>query len=66
MVFTSIDRVAALMRKARTRTGLSVVVDVVDKFYATGRKLTDAAKEAIHVIRDAILPRWNYRILPSV
>jgi hypothetical protein len=66
VVFTSVARVAALMRKARTRTGLSVVVDVVDKFYATGRRLTDAAKGAIHVIRDAILPRWNYRILPSM
>jgi hypothetical protein len=66
VVFTSVDRVAALMRKARTRTGLSVVVDVVDKLYATGRRLTDAAKAAIRVIRDAILPRWNYRILPSM
>ena len=66
VVFTSVDRVAALMRKARTRPGLSVVVDMVDKVYATGRKLTDAAKEAIRVVRDAILPRWNYRILPSM
>jgi hypothetical protein len=66
VVFTSVERVAALMRKARTRTGLSVVVDVVDRFYATGRKLTEAAKEATRVIRDAILPRWNYRILPSM
>ncbi|MBV8217481.1 MAG: ISAzo13 family transposase [Solirubrobacterales bacterium] len=65
VVFTSLDRVVGLMRKASTRTGLSVVVDVLDKLYETGRKLTDAAKEAIHVIRDAILPRWNYRILPS-
>jgi len=66
VVFTSVDRVAALMRKARTRPGLSVVVDMVDKVYATGRKLTDAAKGAIRVVRDAILPRWNYRILPSM
>lgn len=66
VVFTSVGRVAALMRKARTRTGLTVVVDVVEKFYATGRRLTDAAKAAIHVVRDAVLPRWNYRILPSV
>ena len=36
VVFTSVDRVAALMRKARTRTGLSVVVDVVDNLRAAG------------------------------
>lgn len=66
VVFTSVARVAALMRKARTRTGLSVVVDVVDKLYATGRKLTEAAKAATRVVRDAVLPRWNYRILPSL
>ncbi|MCL2430682.1 MAG: ISAzo13 family transposase [Alphaproteobacteria bacterium] len=66
VVFSSIERVAALMRKARTRTGLSVIVDVVDKFYATGRKLTEAAKAATRVVRDTILPRWNYRILPRV
>lgn len=64
VVLASVDRVVELMRKARTRTGLSVEVDVLDKVYETGRKLTAAVKAAINVVRDDVLPRWNYRILP--
>ena len=54
------------MRKAKTRTGLSVVVDLLDKVYATGRQVSQATKDAVNVVRDTVLPRWNYRILPNV
>lgn len=66
VIFHNIGVVAGLMRKASTRTGLSVVVDIVDKVYMTGRKVTQATKDAMNVVRDAVLPRWNYRILPNL
>jgi hypothetical protein len=66
MIFQSIDVVAELMRKASTRTGLSVVVDLLDKVYQTGRKVSQATKDAVNLVRDTVLPRWNYRILPNL
>jgi hypothetical protein len=66
VILHTIDVVAELMRKASTRTGLSVVVDIVDRVYELGRKVSQAAKDAVNVVRDPVLPRWNYRILPNV
>src|SRR3954454_10018809 len=66
VIFHTIDVVAELMRKASTRTGLSVVVDILDKVYQTGRKVSQATKDAVNLVRDTVLPRWNYRILPNV
>jgi hypothetical protein len=66
VIFHNIGVVAELMRKASTRTGLSVVVDILDKVYQTGRKVHQATKDAVNLLRDAILPRWNYRILPNL
>jgi hypothetical protein len=66
MILHSVALVAELMRKARTRTGLSVVVDLLDKVYETGRKVGQATKDAVNLVRDTVLPRWNYRILPNV
>lgn len=48
-----------LLEKARPRTGLRVVVDSVAKMYETGRKVADPVKEALHRVRDALLPKWN-------
>ena len=57
--------VKALMEKTQTRTGLRVVVDVVDKVYVTGRKVAESVKQALHLVRDLVFPKWNYRILPQ-
>jgi hypothetical protein len=66
MILHSVDLVAELMRKAKTRTGLSVVVDLLVKVYETGRQVSQATKDAVNLVRDTVLPRWNYRILPNV
>jgi len=66
VILQSVDLVVELMRKAQTQTGLSVVVDLLDKVYETGRRFSEAAKDAVNLVRDAVLPRWNYRILPNV
>jgi Rhodopirellula transposase DDE domain len=65
MLFRSRAVVKQLMEKTRTRTGLRVVVDVLDKVYETGRKVAESVKKALHLIRDLYLPKWNYRILPQ-
>ncbi|MHB1426898.1 MAG: hypothetical protein ACYC3I_27390 [Gemmataceae bacterium] len=41
-----------------------MVVDGVEKVYATGRKVTESVKKGLHLIRDLVLSKWNYRILP--
>jgi hypothetical protein len=64
VIFTSVELVKELMEKTRTRTGLSVVVDIVRTVYQTGRKVADEVKKALNIIRDDSLPKLNYRILP--
>jgi hypothetical protein len=66
VILHSVDRVAELMRKATTRTGLRVDVRILDKVYQLGRKVGEAIKASINLVRDAVLPRWNYRILPNM
>ena len=66
VILQSIGLVAELMRKAKTRTGLTVQVDILDKVYEIGRKVSQAAKDAVNLVRDTVLPRWNYRILPNL
>lgn len=66
VILHSTEWVAQLMRKATTRTGLTVQVNILDKVYQLGRTVSETAKNAVKLLRDAVLPRWNYRILPNV
>ena len=66
VILHNICLVADLMRKAKTRTGLSVVVDILDKVYKIGRRVDQATNDAVNLVRDLTLPRWNYRILPNL
>lgn len=65
VIFTSIDLVKDLMAKTTTKTGLEVNVSILDKVYATGRKIAATFKEQMRVIFDDKLPQWNYRVLPG-
>jgi hypothetical protein len=65
MVFDSLATVKRLMERTRTRTGLSVVVAIMDKVYQIGRKVADEVKQALNIQRDAFLPLLNYRIKPT-
>ncbi len=66
VILHKVGLVAELMRKAKTRTEPSVVVDILDTVYEIGRKVSQAAKDAVNLFRDTVLPRWNYRILPNL
>jgi hypothetical protein len=65
VIFRSVALVKQLMEKARTRTGLRVVVDVVDKVYEVGRRVADEVKKTLNFVRDSLLPQLNYRVLPQ-
>ena len=66
VIFTSLELVKKLMAKTQTKTGLSVVVNVIDKIYTTGRKVADGFKETMKIIFDEYLPKWNYRVVPTI
>ena len=66
VIFTSIELVKKLMAKTHTKTGLSVVVNVSDKIYETGRKVAKGFKETMKIIFDEYLPKWNYRAVPTI
>jgi hypothetical protein len=44
---------------------LQVTVDIIDKVYQTGRKYVEGFKENMKIVFDEILPKWNYRAIPS-
>ena len=66
VIFESVELVKELMEKAKTSTGLRVTVDILDKVYQTGRKYAEGFKEDMKIVFDKILPKWNYRAIPSV
>jgi len=65
VIFHSVELVKELMEKAKTSTGLEVTVDILDKVYQTGRKYAADFKETMKIMFDDILPKWNYRAIPS-
>jgi hypothetical protein len=64
VIFDNVQQVQHYMAKAQTRTGLSVTVNILDKIYATGRKVVAGFKKTMRIIFDNILPRFNYRAIP--
>jgi hypothetical protein len=65
VIFESVELVKELMEKARTSTGLRVTVDILDRVYQAGRKYAEGFKEDMRIVFDEILPKWNYRAVPS-
>jgi hypothetical protein len=65
VVFDSVATVKQLIEKTHTRTGLQVTVEVLDKIYETGRKAAKQMKSALKIVRDTLLPKWNYTLLPQ-
>lgn len=66
VVFHTVQVVKALMEKTKTRAGLEVTVDILDKTYETGRKCAADFKKNMKIVFDSFLPKWNYRAIPTV
>jgi hypothetical protein len=64
VVFENVALVKELMQKTQTKTGLRVTADILDKVYKTGRKAAKDLQSTLNIIVDAILPQWNYALLP--
>ena len=65
LIFTTLAVPVAAMAKTQTRTGLQVVVNVIDKVYQTGRKVAEGFRESRRIVFDAVLPKWNYTAVPT-
>jgi hypothetical protein len=65
VVFHTVETVRHYMAKAETTTGLRVVVGLLAKVYATGRKCVAGFKKAMKIVFDPVLPKWNYTALPE-
>ncbi len=64
VVFKDVDTVKDLIKKTSTKTGLKVIVEIIDKGYETGRKVSEGFKENMRIIFDEYLPQWNYIVVP--
>ena len=65
MVLKSVDVVKSLIERTRTRTGLSVTVDILSQTYEKGRKAVEHLKTKIQLVNDTLVPRFNYTIAPQ-
>jgi hypothetical protein len=65
VVFESVPLVKQLIERTRTRTGLQVTVDILNRVYETGRKAADRLKATLNIALDPLLPKWNYTISPQ-
>ena len=65
MLFDTLDTVVTLMRKASTSTGLRTPVNVIRRYYETGRKATKHLKQNLKIVFDNLLPKWNYCAIPQ-
>ncbi|CAA6804062.1 MAG: Unknown protein, partial [uncultured Thiotrichaceae bacterium] len=63
--FETIETAKHYMEKAKTTTGLNVVVRIIDKVYETGRKYSARFKETMTIQFDDYLPKWNYTAIPQ-
>jgi hypothetical protein len=65
VIFDGVATVKRLMERARTATGLGVVVEVMEKVYQVGRSYAEGFKQDMKIRFDDLLPQWNYRAVPS-
>ena len=65
VVFKDMAIVKELMKKTRTKQGLGVTVQIIDKEYKTKRKATDEFRENMPILFDEHLPQWNYTAVPN-
>jgi len=52
---------------SKTRKGLPVAVEVIDKVYSKGTKVTDVFKQHMPIVfDDYLLPQCNYTAVPQI
>ena len=66
VVFHTLETAQHYIGKTETTTGLKVVVGVLEKVYAKGRKYMAGFRESMKIVFDAVLPKWNYTAKPEL
>jgi hypothetical protein len=65
VVFDSVETVKILISRTTTSKGLTIIVNILDKIYETGRKYAHDFKERMPIVFDKHLLKWNYRAIPQ-
>ena len=65
VVFVSVELVKELMERTKTKTGLWVTVDIIERIYLTKVQAPEGFKENMTIAFDDVLPKWNYRAIPQ-
>jgi hypothetical protein len=65
VVFESVELVSDLISRTQTQTGLTVTTSILDRVFETGRKVATDFLQTCRILRDAVLPKWNYTAIPS-
>lgn len=52
--------------RAKTKTGLKVFANIIDKVYQKGHKASEQFRDNIPIFFDQLLPRWNYKAVPNL
>ena len=60
----SYETILKFIRTTRTKTGLKVRSQLVDKQYKKGIRISDERMETLNMTRPDILPKWNYTLSP--
>lgn len=60
IVLSGYDLMKQLIKKTVTESGLKVKVNIINRIYECGKKVSDGFKENMEIIFDEYLPQWNY------
>ena len=63
--FEDLSTAVQLMRRTRTRTGLRVTVEVVNKYYPIGQPYSADFRRTMPIVFDDDLSAWNYVAIPG-
>ena len=61
----TVEQVRYYMAKTTTNTGLKVVVNILNKAYTLGKKVAEGFQKTMRIRFDDLLPKWNYRAVPT-
>lgn len=61
----SMDVIVNLIGNITSQMGLKVYAMEDQNIYPIKRKITDEAMEGLNIIRDAVLGKWNHKIMPG-
>ena len=65
IILQTVEQVRHYMAKTKTTTGLKVLVNILDRVYATGKKVAKDFKKTMQILFNDFLPKWNYRAVPA-